>query len=138
MFRNEWELGGASREGGVDPLEAIAIELEALTRWNERVLGHFAAQGRPLPPLYASGVRYALERRGEVWLDCVRVLELRHGDCEDLAAWRCAELRLAGDPGAVTMFSARPRGSGRLIHIVVLHGNGELEDPSRALGMGRE
>jgi len=138
VFRTEWELAGASRAGGVEPLEAIAVQLEALTRWNERVLGHFWHAGRPIPPLYESGVRYALEPRGERWLDCVRVLELGRGDCEDLATWRAAELRLGGDPGAVCMFSARPRGSGRLIHIIVQRGDGTLEDPSRALGMGRE
>lgn len=85
------------------------------------------------PRLYASGVRFRREPpHEERWNDVPEVLRLRYGDCEDLAAWRCAEWRLAG-------VWARPllRSGGRahLLHAVVLLPDGRIEDPSKRLGL---
>ena len=45
-------------------------------------------------PLYQSGVRYAREPIGsEVWQTALETQQLGKGDCEDLVAWRVAELR---------------------------------------------
>jgi len=85
-----------------------------------------------LPPLYQSGVRYKREPRGkEEWLTAPEVLRRRVGDCEDLAAWRAAELRLHGIPArAVAIRSGKKR-----FHAVVKYPDGSIEDPSRILGM---
>ena len=55
------------------------------------------------------------------------------GDCEDLAAWRAAELRKSGeDPRAhVAVYQSGPR----RYHAIVGRGDGTTEDPSRKLGM---
>ena len=88
-------------------------------------------------PLYSSGVRYKREgkrRDGssyERWLTAPEVLRHRHGDCEDLAGVRAAELILAGDLRAMAI----PRPSSLGWHIVVQRGDGSIEDPSRKLGM---
>lgn len=90
------------------------------------------------PPLYASGVRYQREPiEQEKWLSIGRVRAQGWGDCEDLAAWRAAELRRAGVQ-AKAVFISRVMPSGmRIYHILVLHPSGVVEDPSRVLGMER-
>lgn len=113
-------------------------------------------------PLYESGVRYRLENETEAWLDVGHVLSRGYGDCEDLASWRVAELQLAGIEAQPHIEWRKI--DGRLIyHILVWrktadrnlppkrlidtatkpviwrasNGDGWIEDPSRALGMGR-
>lgn len=106
---------------------AFDAALEGLTRVNERLLS-----GGAFPPLYSAGVRYRTEPR-EVWRHAADVLGEGWGDCEDLAAWRAAELRVSGeDPdAAVATYKSAPR----RYHAVVLRGDGSIEDPSRQLGM---
>jgi hypothetical protein len=84
-------------------------------------------------PLYKSGVRYAREPLGsEVWQTALETKNLGCGDCEDLVAWRCAELRVAGEDATPYVKDVRPG----LRHCLVRRANGALECPSRALGMG--
>jgi hypothetical protein len=84
------------------------------------------------PPLYESGVRYRQESRGqEFWKLPDQVLSDGYGDCEDLAAWRSAELELAGEQAEIVLVRAKPT----LWHVAVKRGNGRIEDPSRRLGM---
>lgn len=92
-------------------------------------------RSRQLPGIYASGVRYQREawvngRPREQWLTAPIIIERGVGDCEDLASWRSAELRLAGIDA---MAIARPSSVG--YHIVVRYPDGTIEDPSRKLGM---
>lgn len=55
--------------------------------------------GAPVPPLYASGVRYKEDPPGEEnWKDCLAVIKDGHGDCDRLVSWRVAELNVAGIP----------------------------------------
>lgn len=55
--------------------------------------------GFPVPPLYASGVRYKEDPPGEEnWKDCLGVIKDGHADCDRLVAWRVAELNVAGIP----------------------------------------
>lgn len=99
------------------------------------------------PSLYRSGVRFIRENEGEeLWPTIGVILANGGGDCEDLAAWRVAELRERGIP-------ARPAWRHRLVrmpsgqeatlyHILVYIPKvgripAHLEDPSRLLGMGR-
>lgn len=96
------------------------------------------------PPLYRSGIRYQPEPPGqEQWLTipwCLVRRDMGQGcDCEDLAAWRAAELLLRGER-AQAIWSARtsqgPDGKARTVyHIRVRRASGKIEDPSAALGM---
>jgi hypothetical protein len=96
-----------------------------------------------IPSLYTSGVRYRPEPWGkgiEEFADAVTVLKRGWGDCDDLAPWRTAELREAGDAAAGLKISWKTRiGKDgkpfRGFHVVTRHGDGRVEDPSRYLGM---
>ena len=84
-----------------------------------------------------AGVRYAEEPPGqEDWQDIPTTLKLGWGDCEDLACWRAAELRVRHNVQAEPTFiwKLRPNG-GYLYHILVRYPDGRIEDPSRTLGM---
>jgi transglutaminase-like putative cysteine protease len=85
-----------------------------------------------LPSIYSSGVRYRGEP-SDVWRHVADVMKTGHGDCEDLAAARAAELRVSGvDPGA---FVHVYRSGARRYHAVVGRSDGTIEDPSWILGM---
>ena len=89
-----------------------------------------------LPPLYYSGVRYRRERSGrDKWQTCEQVYSNRSGDCEDLCAWRTAELRRRGEDLAECI--VRKAGP-KMWHVLVLRADGSIEDPSRILGMGSD
>jgi transglutaminase-like putative cysteine protease len=105
--------------------------LELGTRAAVAQLRAFARAGRPLPPLYAAGVRYMRSDPREHWQTPVETLSRGGGDCEDLAMWRAAELRVSGEPARVVWRRTGPR----VLHAVVRRGDGRIEDPSRALGM---
>jgi hypothetical protein len=91
------------------------------------------------PDLYESGVHYQEEPVGqEDWQDAPTCIRLGNGDCEDLACWRAAELRIRyGMKGARPSFLWRrkPETGSYLYHIQVVHPDGRTEDPSRRLGM---
>jgi len=70
--------------------QKLLYALEAMVRANQEELKNH----RQIPLLYESGVVYKEEPKGhEDWADIPTVLHNRWGDCEDLAAWLCAELR---------------------------------------------
>lgn len=112
--------------------------LEGLTMANVAYL-----LARPdTPMLYQSGVRYLEEAAGvDEWQDIPDTLARRFGDCEDLACWRVAELRVRGNqPNATRRITVSdiPDRSGKVVttfHITVLRQDGTFEDPSRTLGM---
>ncbi len=114
------------------PARADAFEaaLEGLTRVNQGLM-----ERGNIPTLYEAGVRYRNEPK-DVWKHAVDVGSDGYGDCEDLAAYRAAELRHTGeDPGAyVTTYQSAPN----RYHAVVARTGGALEDPSRVLGMGQK
>jgi len=98
------------------------------------------------PLLYQSGVIYKPEKRrvnrdgtvieyGEDWQTIPYVLYNGFGDCEDLGAWRAAELRVRGIK-ALPDIKVRhlPDGAWRA-HVRVRLPNGRIEDPSAKLGM---
>lgn len=86
------------------------------------------------PPLYQSGVRYEREPLGkEDWQTVERAYATRNADCEDLAAWRAAELVVSGQDAGARAVIKRVRPG--LIHCLVRRGNGAMEDPSKVLGM---
>jgi hypothetical protein len=84
------------------------------------------------PALYQSGFRYRREPPGsEIWQPVSQVAQSRSGDCEDLAAYRVAELRKAGERATARVIRVNPE----LRHVMVVRADGRLEDPSRVLGM---
>lgn len=101
------------------------------------------------PELYKSGVRYMEEPLHQVTLGHVgkaqrieefaaipAVIERGFGDCDDLAPWRCAELREHGEPAKIRIqWKRNPENGMKLFHIVVRRANGTIEDPSLLLGM---
>jgi len=105
--------------------------LESHTRASVRDIARRARAGRPLPPIYRAGVRYDGSDPAERWQVPSETYARRRGDCEDLAAWRAAELRLAGEPARVVVYRSRPG----VLHAVVRRADGRIEDPSRRLGM---
>lgn len=119
--------GAITRE--VDGASEILNALNDLVAVNEGIL---ARNPGAIPPLYRSGVRYQREARGrEDWQSIASVLARRKGDCEDLASWRVAELHAAGEAAARIVLSRR----GALWHVRVRRANGQIEDPSKRLGM---
>lgn len=87
---------------------------------------------RRFPALYAAGVRYIPEPPGqEKWLLPSQVLQLGGGDCEDLVAWRVAELRMMGERATPALKTIKPG----LMHCLVRRANRALECPSTRLGM---
>ena len=154
---------------------ALACLLWALIYANESYL---VGTRDPVPPLYESGVYWQEERplgrtacpQGngqELFLGIRQVLQQGHADCEDVCAYRVAELRMGravpgrglppfpGHPKVTAIpppwqgdmtpagpdvwpgFFSRKTGPKEItLHIVVCWPDGEVEDPSRMLGMG--
>lgn len=115
---------------------------------NVFIMRRARAEGRPLPRLYESGVRFEPEPNQGIWedfADCLTVLSRNWGDCDDLVAYRCAELIETGeDPKArVKIYwrkQTKPDGTKtNVYHAEVRRSNvsrfGPAEDPSRFLGM---
>lgn len=108
---------------GADTFQAA---LEGLVRVNQLLMVK-----TPIPPLYNGKVRYQREAE-ETWRTAQEVARSGFGDCEDLAAYRVAELRNKNiDPKA----SVGVRKSSCGFHAVVNRGDGTTEDPSAKLGM---
>lgn len=108
----------------------LTAALEGLTAVNCVLM-----KRRDLPQLYRSGIRYEREQPGrERWLNADELLAKCVGDCEDLAAYRAAELRVYhGVPAIACVLRSGPK----KFHAVVGFPDGTIEDPSRMLGMGR-
>lgn len=111
-----------------ETLEAVA---EALTAVNFILMRALADNGLEVPPLYSTGVVYRREPPGREWWETVLdVIRTGEGDCEDLSAFRAAELRYReGEPARVRIYRT-PR---RTYHAVVERADGTIEDPSRIL-----
>jgi hypothetical protein len=116
----------------VPDAKRLRILLDALVRLNLYELSI-----RRLPPLYRSGVRYKREPmalgRPERWQTITEVLKRGHGDCEDLASIRVAELRRQGIRAIPWL-----RKRGNIWHVIVRYPDGRIEDPSKILGMKSE
>lgn len=86
------------------------------------------------PHLYDSGVVYRLMPSKAPWDTTPILINRGYTDCKSLVAARIAELRRAGRV-AMPVFRNITDGWGTMFHILILHGNGEWECPSRLLGM---
>jgi transglutaminase-like putative cysteine protease len=96
-----------------------------------------ASRYGPVPALYSGRIRYRREPAGiENWQSARETALLGYGDCEDLVAYRVAELRRQGVkawPKVVPI-------NARLRHVLVVYrdprtGAEVTEDPSKKLGM---
>ncbi len=92
-----------------------------------------------VPLLYESGVRYEEEPNDgspEEFASIYKVITRGWGDCDDLAPWRCAELRHGGERAKIRITWRRRKNGQRVFHVVVRRGDGTtIEDPSALLGM---
>lgn len=127
--------GSRVRIGGLPRKESeksLLFLLESLVNINRMLL----RRNKNIPPLYKAGVRYVREQGTEIWQDCLKILKRGIGDCEDLACWRVAELRNNGKVATPYIrYTIDPTTKTYVYHVMVLRGDGSLEDPSKRLGM---
>jgi hypothetical protein len=148
---------GASTD---DPSELAALAegfLRGVITGNRLFLRKRRLRGKPVPPLYRSGVRYEPEPWDgiEEFADIRTVLGRGWGDCDDLVAWRCAELQEKGINATVRIYWRLRKSGGRQVykmHAQLRHprgcrcrtcravapevrARGRIEDPSRYLGL---
>lgn len=122
---------------------ALLIMFEALVNINQIWI---KTHKTTTPPIYKAPVRYEREYGTELWCDIPTILEKGFGDCEDLAAWRCAEIREAGGKASPYVTYKKVNGSFHYHAIIKRAGINPktgtygkwLEDPSKRLGMGWE
>lgn len=85
------------------------------------------------PPIYESGVRYQTQPAGcEHFKPIPLILRAGNADCDQLAPWRAAELRVRH--GIKAMPEVRQMGPA-LYHVYVRFPDGSVEDVSARLGM---
>ncbi len=131
MYRPCFEFVGF----GDMPVDAQANVLAAMLQALVLADAEYLRAHPSTPPLYKSGVKYLREQPGtDNWQDIPRTLELKTGDCEDLASWRTAELNAAGEAAHVELIHFVEEGV-TLFHVVVRRADGTKEDPSNLLGM---
>lgn len=120
-------------EAPPDP-EALEALAEGLVRLNQYYLKRWLSAGVDVPWLYESGAVYRRETPGEEWWetasDVLGIASHLEGDCEDMANFRTAELRVRLGENARTRVVPTKRGS---FHAIVQRGDGSMEDPSRIL-----
>lgn len=105
--------------------------LEAVTRLDESMIrGGDVAPFNPDNP----GVKWKPEPPGQEHFDHATMVRGRGwGDCDDLAPWRAASLRVTGeDPGARAVVK---RSGDKRWHAVVRRSDGSIDDPSIDAGM---
>jgi hypothetical protein len=108
--------------------------LESVTRLNEQMLAD--KQVPTFTDGLKEGIRWKPEPPGAEHFDHAGVvLGRKWGDCDDLAPWQAASLRHTGeDPDAVAVVK---KSGPKRWHAVVRRGDGSIDDPSRAAGMGQ-
>lgn len=108
----------------------LDASLEAVTRLNESMI----EDGLPTFREAKNQVRWKPEPPGGEHFDHAGlVLGRGWGDCDDLAPWHAASLRVTGkDPGARAVVQ---RSGPKKWHAVVRRSNGRIEDPSKEAGM---
>jgi len=146
---------GFSPEFHFSPLVFLLKGMVEVNRHHIRKANERATMGLgvPIPPLYASGVRYREDPAGEEnWRDCYGVLALGFGDCDNLVIWRVAELNEAGiaaEPVIKWQHLTREQSIAVgypaewvseeglwIVHCSVQMPDGTIEDVSKNLGMG--
>jgi hypothetical protein len=131
---------GSSKQEMKDSRDKLLVLLKALVNTNQIYL-----RSHPdTPDLYDTDITYQPEFDTEEWQDIPTTLERHFGDCEDLAAFRCAELREKFGVKADPFIRWRKIGKSYRFHALVkwpdkiVNGKlvkGRIEDPSRRMGM---
>jgi hypothetical protein len=75
---------------------------------------------------------------GERFRDIPRIIENGGGDCDNVAAWRAAELNELGIAAQPYITWRKRSDGGTTYHVIVRWPDGSSEDPSLLLGMGGE
>lgn len=89
-----------------------------------------------IPHPYQSGLYYDTEPEGqENWLGVEALLKAGWGDCEDLAAYLAGWYRARKQIMARVVLIRFTKGKHVWYHAVVKMPDGDLEDPSKVLGM---
>ncbi len=113
----------------------VRLYLRALVISN----AYYLQQHPETPMLYKSGVKYAPEPNAgkfEEFASIATILSRGWGDCDDLAAWRAAEIRVKEKRPANILVYWRKRNNRTVWHVQVKRTDTqEVEDPSRVLGM---
>lgn len=73
---------------------------------------------------------------GERFRDIGRIIENGSGDCDNVSAWRAAELRQQGIKASPYITWRKRADGGYTYHVVVRWPDNTIEDPSLLLGMG--
>jgi len=108
-----------------DPI-AIGYALEGLV-----ALDSYLIDKHRLPHIRQSGAVYKREKH-EDWRSALEVVHEGWGDCEDLASYHAAWLRVhRGEPARVLLKWTGPK----TMHCVVQRYDGSIDDPSLWLGM---
>lgn len=113
--------------------EAMLDIMRALVRGNLAYLKRYPQTPHP----YKSGVRYRRER-SEHWKGIPAILGDRHGDCEDLASYLAAWYLAHGQRASIVLrwkVVRQGKTKRRLFHVMVRGPTGQIEDPSKVLGM---
>lgn len=138
MFQLVTTVGRCTKDSRV-LAELAQIFLRAVVASNRVLIRERKARGRPIPALYSARIRYKREPWDNVeeFADILTVLRRGWGDCDDLGAWRVAELQEAGEEGADIRVYWREKipGRPRTMHVQVRRADGTIEDPSRYLGL---
>lgn len=128
-------LGVPRGIGAAEKQSVLDAALESVTRANEALI----ARGVPTFKQAMHKVRWKPEPPGDEHFDlATTVLNRKWGDCDDLAPWHAASLRVTGvDPEARAIVVPSSSGVPGRWHAIVERGNGSIDDPSIAAGMGR-
>lgn len=138
--------------------KSVQWAVEALTMADRLII-----RSGLVPPIYSSGVRYQEEPGydfGESFDDAWVCTQRGWADCDDLAAWLCAQYQEQGEAAGIRVTwkphpsvmqklcaVARQRGYtaeqvlkvlakfGKLYHVTVRRADGSIECPSTKLGM---
>jgi len=97
---------------------------------------YLTSKGAPQRVLDALDALYNIVGGGEIFREIPRIIQNGGGDCDNVASWRCAELRELGI-NACPFITWRERSDGGMTyHVIVRWPDGSSEDPSLLLGMG--
>lgn len=112
--------------------DVLDAALEAVTRTNEHLLKSGAVPHAD--EAIAAGVKWQPEPPGDEHFDhAAKVIKRGFGDCDDLAPYKAASLRITGeDPDAQAIVL---RSGPKRWHAVVARSDGSIDDPSADAGM---
>lgn len=145
---DDYRVGGNEKASRIMPIRVLETFFEAFVRVNVA----FLIANKTTPLLYQSGVRYARDpetyvdgrKVEELWLDAATILKRGKDDCEGLACFLAAEMRVRA-PNSVRPYRVpaacvrlkRTRHAGLLHAVVWDPASRTIFDPSKKLGMGK-